>query len=243
MRIRMYRATQYSRPPYPAYALAHIVPGMDIARFIRTQRNARGVKQAELGDICGVSQGTVSRWEKGSQDPDGHHLVQIAAWAGISVEELTGGAPNPTLGLQALKVVGAVQAGEWSLEPEFEPDAQFSISVPPSNKFPNARRTGLIVRGPSMNEVYPDGSIIICVSIFEVDRDPRPGERVVVRRKNAKGLYEVTVKEFYIDDAGRKWLVPRSSDPQFKTPMRADQVSNGEEVMVTGIVIGSYRPE
>jgi transcriptional regulator with XRE-family HTH domain len=45
---------------------------------LRAYRRERGLTQAGLAGLLGVSQGTVSRWEKGWQRPDRHQLGRIA---------------------------------------------------------------------------------------------------------------------------------------------------------------------
>jgi len=232
---------EYSRAPYPPRPGVRIVRSMDLPAFIRRTRTARGLNQEELAEKLGVGQGSVSKWESGKERPGVANLRAIAGWAGVSVDELTDEKLNPVLGLNSLTVIGVAKAGEWVEEIALDEDQQFDISAPPSKRFPNARRYGIMVSGPSMNELYPDGTIVICVSVEEVQREPRAGDKVVCRRIR-NGLSEVTIKEFFVDETGRKWLVPRSSDPRYRNPVEING-DMGEEVEVTGIVVGSYRDE
>lgn len=97
-----------------------------------------------------------------------------------------------------------------------------------------------------MNELYPHGSTIVCVSLMDLGRDPIPGERVVCHRRSAVGL-EATVKELRQDTKGDYWLWPRSTDPAFQQPWRLprpdDHAADNEDVRIAALVIGSYRPE
>jgi SOS-response transcriptional repressor LexA len=94
-----------------------------------------------------------------------------------------------------------------------------------------------------MNEVYPDGTILECVS-FLADMEITNGRRVIVRRRRNGDEVEVTVKEYFRDESGVEWLVPRSRNPAFQAPIRADQQEpEVDEVQVIGLVVGSYRPE
>ena len=55
-------------------------------RKIRETRKLLGLKQQELAMQLGVSQGTVSRWEKNQQKPDFETMLKLAEMAGL---------PNP----------------------------------------------------------------------------------------------------------------------------------------------------
>ena len=57
-------------------------------------------------------------------------------------------------------------------------------------------RFALKVVGPSMDLMYPDGTIILCVRYADLGRLPESGERVVCQRRDDQGLVEATVKEF-----------------------------------------------
>ena len=94
-----------------------------------------------------------------------------------------------------------------------------------------------------MNEVYPPGTILECVS-FLGGVEIASGRRVIVERVRVSGEREVTVKELYRDSDGIEWLVPRSTNPAFQAPVRADQQeADIVQVRVLGVVVGSYRPE
>lgn len=54
----------------------------------RSFRKARGLNQIELGDILGVSQGTIASWENGTRRPDIEMLAKIADYFGVSTDIL-----------------------------------------------------------------------------------------------------------------------------------------------------------
>jgi len=131
-------------------------------------------------------------------------------------------------------------------------------------RFNGVRRFALEVHGPSINQVYAEGDIIICVRYGDIGREPRSTERVVVQRINSQGMIEATVKEFVSDDSGAIWLWPRSSHPEFQQPfllkerrdqegLQEDQTSYetpqgfrevyADEFEIIALVIGSYRRE
>lgn len=55
---------------------------------IRELRARAGLKQEEVARACGVSQGSVARWEKDDVTPTLNRLYQLAKLFGCSVFEL-----------------------------------------------------------------------------------------------------------------------------------------------------------
>lgn len=225
--------------------LTSALMGQELSQRIRNLRLSLRENQAEFADRFGVTQGSVSRWENGSM-PDPDAMVRIAELAGVDVRDLLGAAPSDasfvTLG-QRLMVRGAVAAGVWreafeSPQEEWEPyTGGVHVKVDPSRRF------GLRVEGESMNELYPPGTILDCVSIFDTDV-PESGQRVVVIRERDDGKLEATVKQYLVDENGRQWLLPRSTNPSFQTPISIDQPEPGIiETRVIALVVGSYRAE
>jgi SOS-response transcriptional repressor LexA len=92
-----------------------------------------------------------------------------------------------------------------------------------------------------MNEIYPPGTIVECVSVFG-RVEPAPGRRVVVLRTNEHNETEATVKEL-VEQDGELWLVPKSSNPAHQ-PIRLGQQEPGiTEVKIAAVVVASVRPE
>jgi phage repressor protein C with HTH and peptisase S24 domain len=97
----------------------------------------------------------------------------------------------------------------------------------------------LKVVGPSVNELYPDGSYVFVVSA--ADTDVRQGDKVVVFRRQG-ALCEATIKEVRVDDDGRVVLHPRSTHPDHQEPIYLEpEDQDGPEIAY--VVVGSYRPE
>lgn len=59
--------------------------------FIYEQRTAKGLSQAELGKMLGVSNKAVSKWESGAAKPQTAKLYRLAQILEVSVEELLAG--------------------------------------------------------------------------------------------------------------------------------------------------------
>lgn len=96
-----------------------------------------------------------------------------------------------------------------------------------------------------MNEIYPEGSVVICVKIHDLGRDPLPPERVVCQRRSEMG-FEATVKELRRDALGEFWLWPRSNDPNFQQPWKLpkpNEHDHNDDIQIVALVVGMYRPE
>lgn len=151
------------------------------------------------------------------------------------------------ISLRSVPVVGAVQAGQWAEALEWPPSDRYEVIVPGDPAFAGFPVTAVEVRGPSMNRVYPEGTVLICVgAVYLADYAFNTGDRVVVHRRDRTGLLEATVKEYVLDDTSHAWLWPRSDDPNFQQPWRVpdgDPDDDSEDLRITALVIGSYRPE
>lgn len=214
----------------------------DFANQIRRLRRERGLNQAGLGELLGVNQTTVSRWEKGSI-PEPQQLARLAEMAGVSLQEFIGGGDvNSTRIGPALFVKGEVAAGVWNDAWQWEPDEWKTYQGGAHVSATDDTRFGLVVIGESMNEIYPPGTILDCINVYDMS-DLRSGQRVIVLRKRFNNGVEATVKEYRQAD-GKDWLIPRSSNPAFQTPIDLSVHEDGiEEVSIVAIVVGSYRPE
>jgi len=62
-----------------------------IGKFIASLRKQKGMTQEGLGEMLGVTNKTVSRWETGKYMPDIDKLQELSAVLGISVNELLAG--------------------------------------------------------------------------------------------------------------------------------------------------------
>ncbi len=61
---------------------------MELAARIQALRESLGMTQAKFADVLIVSQGAVSRWEKGKHAPSERLLSKIAGLAGMTSAEL-----------------------------------------------------------------------------------------------------------------------------------------------------------
>lgn len=62
-----------------------------VGKLLALLRNETGMTQQEMGEILGVSNKTISRWENGNYMPDIALLPRISELFGISINELLAG--------------------------------------------------------------------------------------------------------------------------------------------------------
>jgi transcriptional regulator with XRE-family HTH domain len=211
---------------------------------IRNLRRSLGLNQTEMAERLGVTQASVSRWEKGSV-PDGPRLSQLAELAGESVRDFIS---SPDSGTEPLLsrywVRGQVAAGVWAMAYEWPQDDWQPYSGGSHIEVPEGMRFGLVTKGESMDQVYPEGTVLDCVRLEVFNGEISNGQRVIVERVRHDGEIEATVKEYMKADDGREWLVPRSNNPAFQMPIAMDDPGPDiAEIRIAAIVVGSYRPE
>ena len=56
-----------------------------VGQFLRELRNEKSVTQAEIAEVLGVSNRSISRWENGTTMPDFDLLIEMAKYYGVEV--------------------------------------------------------------------------------------------------------------------------------------------------------------
>lgn len=205
---------------------------------IRTVRLARGLSLEALAELSGISISYLSRMEVGDRNVSVKNLSKLAKALGVGQGELI------ELGTitGTVTVMGHLQAGEWDESPQWPEDEWYEVSVPEHPAYKAVPRYGAVVRGQSMNRIYPEGTVLIWTALSDTGEEMRDGSRYVVERKGLDGKYEMTVKTYRLAPDGREWLVPESDDPAFQAPIPILGDAT-EEVTVKGRVIQSVRHE
>ncbi len=213
---------------------------MGYLAHLKRLRKQKGLSQAKLAELVGVEQPTIQRWESGKRDPDLDNLKQLANVLGITPGSLLDGESLVALG-PTLFIKGDVAAGVWRAAAEWpESDWQSftgrnDVSAKPEHRF------GLRVLGDSMDQLYPPGTIVECVSTFG-QAEAVPGKRVVILRENDSHEFEATVKEL-VEQDGQMWAVPRSTNPAHR-PIKLGESEPGiVETRIIAVVVASIRPE
>jgi transcriptional regulator with XRE-family HTH domain len=220
---------------------------------LKEWRVKRGYSQAKLAKLVDTTPPQIHRLEHSERTLSMDWARRIAPALNITPAELlfkqieiVCSQKNKTASLltQSVYVLGEAQAGAFKTAVLWGEDMQYAVEVPISDEYKTAKSYGLKIVGASMNLLYPEHSIVICIPIHELNRDIRETERVHVEVTRG-GEVEATIKEYRLGDNGEQWLWPRSSDPLWQTPIKIDHAALDDscEVIIRGIVIGSYRPE
>ncbi len=213
---------------------------MEYWRNLKALRKQRGYTQGDLAEMVGVEQPTVQRWENGKQEPSITNLEKLASSLGTNIASIFSAVERVPLGPQ-LYVKGSVAAGLWRDCVEDEQGSWTTFTGRDGVTADPAHRFGLRIIGDSMNECYPPGTIVECVSLFG-RAEALPGKKVVVVREREDGLFESTVKEL-VDIDGELWLRPRSSNPIHQAYRLASREDGIVETRISAVVVSSVRPE
>lgn len=232
-------------------------------KWLKTRLDELGKTQSGLAREMKLVRSRIGEIIRGDRRIAGHEVATIARyleWPEAKVlgfiSDPSGFAPNVEPSdrpVVAIQVVGEVAAGVFKDALELPHDERYAVHVPTSSAYAHLPLQGLLVRGPSMDLLYPERTVLVVVPVVHLGEGfmPRNGQRVIVQRTNAIGEHEATVKEIIFDAAGTPWLWPRSTHPEFQQPWRLPQPEEGngnldhdeEVIRITGLVIGSYRPE
>jgi phage repressor protein C with HTH and peptisase S24 domain len=209
--------------------------------ILRKFINDNGLKIARWCKSSGVDKNSLYNFLNGhSQSLDLRTYAKLARTAEVPVWKLSGDkpeTPSPT----SIWVSGDVQAGSFREAVAWDESQWYPVDVPVPDRFRGLAKA-LEVRGTSMNVDYPEGSIAIWVDMLD-SRPPRAGDDVVVYSICHDDLIEATIKEYRIDGDGKLWLWPRSHDPLHQAPVDIDAPDERiREIVIKGLVIGSYRP-
>lgn len=158
--------------------------------------------------------------------PGADKLQKIAEVLGVPLDDLMAAAQDKPLtrvgdamvAVDRVEVVGKVEAGSWRDAVEWSGQERRRLFLPADTRYPEMPRFGLMLAGDSMNLLYPlPNTIVLCIGVHDLGREPRPSEVVVVQRRR-HDLVEATCKVYAPRDE-EIWLEPRSSNEAHK-PIR-----------------------
>ena len=130
-------------------------------------RKAKGMSQATLSRLLGVTQQAVGKWETGRSNPDPEMLVRLPEVLGTTTDYLlglhTGGAEAEQAGRRLfggyaecpIPVIGTVRAGYGALAFEEDYGTEYARVKDPQNYF------YLVVKGDSMEPRISDGDLAL----------------------------------------------------------------------------------
>ena len=134
---------------------------------LKEARRIKGLSQAEVSRLLGVTQQAVGKWETGRSNPDPEMLVRLAEVLGTTTDYLlglhTGGVEAEQAGRRffggyaecPIPVIGTVRAGYGALAFEEDYGTEYARVKDPQNYF------YLVVKGDSMEPRISDGDLAL----------------------------------------------------------------------------------
>lgn len=177
---------------------------MLLADNINRLMTSENISNVQLGTELGISDETIRSWRKGTKVPTVDKLLKLAEYFNVSLDSLIG-KPIDTEQTVELPVIGAINAGTFTIENEEDWQGEFrSVSLRALKGRPKSECVLLEVVGESMIPlVYPDEIVV-------VHRQPTAvnGNIVVAYDENEGGY---TLKRFaqYKDEVK---LIPANSN-------------------------------
>jgi len=218
-------------------------------KFREIKQRDKSKTKMRLAKELKIAPARITEIIKGERAIQSDEIRQMAKFLEISEQQLLdrlSDGPLRSVTLGVIMVKGTVEAGGWR-EAIVWPEADWRPApIAADARYPEARQYGLEVHGPSMDKIYPPGTVLVCVGVFDYRKDPEPLQNVIVQRRGADGRLEITVKELRKDGAGKYWLWPRSKHPEFQQPWAIpslDPFDENDDLRVIAVVIGSYKPE
>ena len=207
----------------------------------------------ELSMAAGLGETIVSEWLRESptkkpKEPSFNSLAMVAATLGLSMDEFivddnaikSAPAALAQVPVGKVQVVGALQAGIWQEPTMVDIDENAKVPSVLNPKYHGLKQYAWKVVGPSMNRIADDGSYVIGVSLYDLEREPDHNAAVVCVRHDGHKT-EHTVKRVRYVNGGRQ-LWPDSTDPRFQAPVWIpNDGREGEAVEITHLVIGVYK--
>lgn len=203
----------------------------DLHRSARAVSLAAGMSPDAIRDLGRPKRGKLT-------SPTIETIEKLAHALDVTPEWLAFGAGDPAA-RRDLYILGDVAAGVW-LEADADRSEPARHLVAPDPRFPVDAQYLLRAQGTSMNAVIAHDDLIHCVDFVKAGLRPKPNDIVVVERHRVSGEREVTAKRL-IERDGRMFLAAESLDPKWAGYFVAEDVDDGESVVVTALIIRAIR--
>lgn len=207
----------------------------DISKYvggrIREIRKKRNLTQKELGEKIGVKHNTISSYENGTNEPEHDILFKLANVLDVSIDDFF---PATSVVREPSSTYDYYPASISAGEPEMvdvvtENDVQkITITDRLMSKWSGKDVFVMKVNGESMNNIMPDGSLIVVSRINS--EQLKNGDIVVYKYDN-----EFAVKRFYRNH-NKLIFRPDSDDPTF-TDLIIDVNNNDCDIVIEGKVV------
>jgi len=138
------------------------------SRRLKRLRDRNGITMVELADAIGMSQATISEWEKGNKFPRAGALQQLANYFDVPMEYFFKENSFPIAKTVSIRCLPSIAASVHSYTDGIDCDEIEFIKLPASFLGKYAQDENLIafkVIGESMNLLFPDSSPLVAIKI------------------------------------------------------------------------------
>ena len=214
---------------------------------LKKARMAAGFKTARIAaESLGKNYNTYAAHENGARGVPIPHAEQYARKFKVSLEWLlTGRGEDKADSVQmpisgTVPILGTVAAGIWQEIDAALDEPDGFIPYMPTLKHSQDSYFALVVRGKSMNKLFPDGSVLMCLDVAKSGIQIMENDIAIVeRRKEQDGLREVTAKRVRRNGNNLE-LWPESTEMQFQTPLIINDSNKDVDVCIIARVVGVY---
>lgn len=215
-----------------------------LAERLKKARKDAGYRSARAAaEALGISYPTYATHENGTRTPKARDLYLYAKRFKVAQSWLLDGkegAPDtkdqsPIL-VQQIRVEGTSQAGIFRDISLIEDDEHEREYVPGSidPRCPHAHHYALNVAGDSMNNLFKDGSQVVCAAWGDLGIDVKQGHVLHIERRRFASEIETTLK-VYNERDGKRWLEPNSTNVKHK-PIEING-NEDTEISIKGLVL------
>ena len=196
-----------------------------IGENIKRLRKKARYSQEQIARKLGLTQGSVSSWETGRNNPEASQLAELAKILDVSVEDFFDESPHRDLDAinitrRAVPILGNVPCGEQRI-PDTEPDGYADL--------PEGIQADFALRciGDSMSPLIIDGDLVL----IRKQPDVEEGQIAAVSIDG-----ETTLKHVYHQAEGLLLIAENSKYKPISVPFTPDK-----EIIIHGLAVGYLR--
>ena len=196
-----------------------------IGENIKRLRKKARYSQEQIARKLGLTQGSVSSWETGRNNPEASQLAELAKILGVSVEDFFDESPHRDLDAinitrRAVPILGSIHGGK-PITPDTEPDGYADL--------PDGIRADFALRctGDSMSPLILAGDLVL----IRKQPDVEEGQIAAVSIDG-----ETTLKHVYHQAEGLLLIAENSKYKPISAPFTPDR-----EIIIYGLAVGYLR--
>lgn len=198
--------------------------------IIRKKRIELGLTQAELGEIVGFSQQSITKFEKGDRSIDENKIYLFSKALKIDPAEFIN-STKANNSITTINKIGFVEAGNWQEALQLPQEEWEAVCYEINDNMKGLHIFALGVRGNSMNRIFPaDRTTLICCCIDDYPYPIENGDYIIAQKISPDGKYEATVKRYTKIDDNTVILYPESTDESYKPIIVTANDNNGYEI-------------